>query len=167
MARFLAACRLLLLIPVIGCVLMTAGVVVMGLIRVVASTAAVLEKGDFSAKAGKTISLGVIEVIDLFLIGTVSYITAVGIYRLFIRKHDIALPMRLKIDSLKDLEDKIIGVIVAALAVAFLGQAAGSDEPAQLLNYGGGIALVIVALAFFIRQDGGARSAGSTPADES
>ena len=40
--------------------------------------------------------------------------------------------------------------MVAALAVAFLGQAAGSDEPAALLNYGGGIALVIAALAFFI-----------------
>ena len=62
--------------------------------------------------------------------------------------------MRLKINSLKDLEDKIIGVIVAALAVAFLGQAAGADEPAALLNYGGGIAVVIVALAFFMRQDG-------------
>jgi hypothetical protein len=43
---------------------------------------------------------------------------------------------------------------VAALAVAFLGQAAGSEEPAALLNYGGGIALVIVALAFFMRQNG-------------
>ena len=43
---------------------------------------------------------------------------------------------------------------MAALAVAFLGQAAGSDEPAALLNYGGGIAVVIAALAFFIRTDG-------------
>ena len=62
--------------------------------------------------------------------------------------------MRIKIASLKDLEDKIIGVLVAALAVAFLGQAAGSDEPEALLNYGGGIALVIAALAFFVSQGG-------------
>jgi uncharacterized membrane protein YqhA len=60
----------------------------------------------------------------------------------------------LKIDTLKDLEDKIIGVIVAALAVAFLGRAAGAEEAEALLNYGGGIALVIFALGFFIRQDG-------------
>jgi hypothetical protein len=39
--------------------------------------------------------------------------------------------------------------------VAFLGQAAGSDEPAALLNYGGGIALVIAALAFFMSYGGG------------
>jgi uncharacterized membrane protein YqhA len=61
--------------------------------------------------------------------------------------------MRLKIENLKDLEDKIIGVIVAALAVAFLGQAAGADTPDALLNYGGGIALVIAALAFFTRYE--------------
>ncbi len=99
-------------------------------------------------------SLAVIEIIDLFLIGTVAYIAAVGLYRLFISDSKVEMPMRLKINTLKDLEDKILGVLVAALAVAFLGQAAGSDEPAALLNYGGGIALVIAALAFFMRQNG-------------
>ncbi len=84
-----------------------------------------------------------------------AYITAAGLYKLFISNTHIELPTRLKINSLKDLEDKIIGVVVAALAVAFLGQAAGSDEPAALLNYGGGIALVIAALAFFINYGGG------------
>ena len=39
--------------------------------------------------------------------------------------------------------------------MAFLGQAAGSDEPAALLNYGGGIALVIAALAFIISYGSG------------
>ena len=36
--------------------------------------------------------------------------------------------------------------------MAFLGKAAG-EQPEALLNYGAGIALVIVALAFFMRQD--------------
>jgi uncharacterized membrane protein YqhA len=113
----------------------------------------VIQKGDFSAKAAKNLSLSVIEIIDLFLIGTVAYIAAVGLYKLFIGKTGIRLPMRLRIETLKDLEDKIIGVIVAALAVAFLGHAA-VDEASELLNYGGGIALVIVALAFFMKTGG-------------
>ena len=158
MTRFLAVCRFLLVLPVIGCVLLTAGVVIMGMGRIATAGVELFHAGDFSAKAAKTMSLAVIEIIDLFLIGTVAYIAAVGIYKLFISDTEVELPMRLKIRSLKDLEDKIIGIIVAALAVAFLGQAAGSDEPAALLNYGGGIALVIVALAFFIRQDGKERS---------
>ena len=33
-------------------------------------------------------------------------------------------------------------------------QVLATDEPEQLLNYGGGIALVIAALAFFLRQPG-------------
>ncbi len=154
MTRFLAACRFLLVVPVIGCVLLTAGVVVMGMGRIVTAGVQLVRAGDFSQKAAKTMSLAVIEIIDLFLIGTVAYITAVGIYKLFISKSDIELPMRLKINTLKDLEDKIIGVLVAALAVAFLGQAAGAETPEALLNYGGGIALVIAALAFFVRQGG-------------
>jgi uncharacterized membrane protein YqhA len=155
MTRFLAACRHLLIVPVIGCVLLTAGTVMMGIIRIVTAGVKLVRAGDYSAKAAKIMSLAVIEIIDLFLVATVAYITAVGLYQLFISSTQIELPIRLKINSLKDLEDKIIGVVVAALAVAFLGQAAGSDEPAALLNYGGGIALVIAALAFFISYGGG------------
>ncbi len=154
MTRFLAACRFLLVVPVIGCVLLTAGVVIMGMGRIVTAGMQLVRAGDFSQKAAKTMSLAVIEIIDLFLIGTVAYITAVGLYKLFISNQKIEMPMRLKINSLKDLEDKIIGVLVAALAVAFLGQAAGTDEPEALLRYGGGIALVVAALAYFMRQDG-------------
>ncbi len=152
MTRFLAACRYLLVVPIVGCVLLTAGIVLMGMARIVAAGAQLVREGDLSANAAKMMSLAVIEIIDLFLIGTVSYITAVGLYKLFISNSEIELPVRLKIHSLKDLEDKIIGVVVAALAVAFFGQAVGASELSALLNYGGGIALVIAALAFFTRQ---------------
>ena len=152
MTRFLAACRYLLVIPIIGCVALTAGVVLMGMAHILTAGAQIVRDGDVSAKAAKMVSLAVIEIIDLFLIGTVSYITAVGLYKLFISNAEIALPVRLKIHSMKDLEDKIIGVVVAALAVAFFGQAVGASDLAVLLHYGGGIALMIAALTFFVRQ---------------
>ena len=154
MTSFLAACRFLLVVPVIGCVLLTAGIVIMGMGRIGTAAVQLVRAGDFSQKAAKTMSLAVIEIIDLFLIGTVAYIAAVGLYKLFISSQEVEMPMRLKINTLKDLEDKIIGVLVAALAVAFLGQAAGHDEPEALLRYGGGIALVVAALAYFMRQGG-------------
>ena len=150
----LIACRLVLFLPVIGCLLLTLGAMLMGMARIVTAGIALIEKGDFSQKATKAMATAVIEIIDLFLVGTVAYITALGIYKLFISTTDMELPFRLKIGSLKELEDKIVGVIVAALAVAFLGQAAGAEDPAKLLNYGGGIALVIAALAFFIHPIG-------------
>ena len=92
--RILAACRYLLVVPVIGCVLLTAGVVVMGFGRIVTAGYRLAVAGDFSAKAAKTMSLAVIEIIDLFLIGTVSYIAAVGLYKLFIDATGVRLPMR-------------------------------------------------------------------------
>ena len=150
-ANALTSCRFLLVIPVVGCVLLTVGAVVMGFGRILTASTALLRAGDFSDKTAKTVAVAVIEIIDLFLVGTVAYITALGLYRLFVSTIEIELPMRLKINTLKDLEDKIIGVIVAALAVAFLGQAAGAEEPQALLNYGGGIAFVIFALGFFVR----------------
>jgi uncharacterized membrane protein YqhA len=162
MTRFLMASRFLLTLPVVGCVLLTAGAVLMGMGRIFSAAVALMAAGDVSPKAAKTMALAVIEIIDLFLVATVAYITAVGIYKLFISDVKIELPIRLKINSLKDLEDKIIGVIVAALAVAFLGRAAGNADPEGLLNYGGGIALVVAALAFFMRQDGKGSSEGGT-----
>ena len=152
LVRFLAASRFLLVIPVTGCVLLTFGIVLMGFGRIVTAGVKVVQAGDLSAKAAKTMAPAVLEIIDLFLIGTVAYITAVGLYKLFISSDEIRLPTRLKINNLKDLEDKIIGVLVAALAVAFLGHATGSDQPADLLNYGGGMALVIAALAYFVNS---------------
>jgi uncharacterized membrane protein YqhA len=152
MTRFLAACRYLLVIPIIGCVLLTAGIVVMGMGRILITGTELVRNGDMSAKAAKMMSLAAIEIIDLFLIATVSYITAVGLYKLFISNSEIELPVRLNINSLKNLENKIIGVIVAALAVAFFGQVVATSDLAALLHYGGGIALMIAALAFFMRQ---------------
>ena len=67
MIRFLAACRYLLVVPVIGCVLLTLGVVLMGAARIVTAGINVVQAGDVSAKAAKTMSLAVIEIIDLFL----------------------------------------------------------------------------------------------------
>ena len=92
MTRFLAACRHLLIIPVIGCVFLTAGTVLMGIVRIVTAGAKLVRAGDYSAKAAKIMALAVIEIIDLFLVATVAYITAVGLYRLFISNTKIELP---------------------------------------------------------------------------
>ena len=107
MKRFLVISRYLLIIPVIGSVLLTAAVVIMAMGRIFTAGLKPFLEGDFSVKASKQLSIGVIEIIDLFLVGTVAYITAIGLYKLFISKTEIDLPMRLKINSLKDLEDKI------------------------------------------------------------
>jgi len=58
----------------------------------------------------------------------VAYINGLGLWMLFIADKEDELPIRLKIKTLKDLEDKIIGVLVAVLAVSFLGQVSEADD---------------------------------------
>ena len=149
----------MIIIPVLGCVLITAGMVIMGLGRIIDGFIIHLTKFEFTPKAAKSMTINVIEIIDLFLVATVAYIVAVGLYKLFISKEEIQLPVRLTINNMADLENKIIGVLVAALAVTFLGFAA-SEEPKELLKIGGGIAMVIVALAFFTRYNVKSKSNG-------
>jgi uncharacterized membrane protein YqhA len=165
MGKFLAACRFLLVVPVLGSVALAIAAVLMGAARVVGAIGGLLAKGEFDAKAAKDTSVFVIEVIDLFLIGTVAYITAVGLYKLFISRTDVVILRRVRIETVKDLEDKIIGVLVAALGIAFLGHAV-TDEPAELLNYGGGIAVVIAALGFFIKQPSKPKPSTESPDHE-
>jgi uncharacterized membrane protein YqhA len=112
MTQFLAACRYLLIVPVVGCIILTAGTVLMGIIRIGTAGVKLVSSGDYSAKAAKIMSLAVIEIIDLFLVATVAYITAAGLYKLFISNTQIELPTRLKINSLKDLEDKMSGFVM-------------------------------------------------------
>ena len=158
MEKFLNACRHLIWLPVIGCITLVLGAVIMGFGRIITGFIMHLSKMDFSAKAGKQLAIKVIEIIDLFLVATVAYITAVGLYKLFINK-DFKLPGLLKISNLNELESKIIGVIIAALAVSFLGQAA-EDNPKDILNIGIGIGAVVVSLALFVTLTSGKKKPG-------
>ena len=89
----------------------------------------------------------IVEYVHRFLIGTVLYITAVGLYQLFINQ--IQFPSWLKIDSTEELETNLIGVTIVVLAVNFMGVVFTHDA-ADLLQYGAGIALPIAALAVYI-----------------
>ncbi len=152
--RILEISRYLLILPVIGSLLLTVAVVVMGLGLTMVRGWELLSNPDFSEGTAKVLSVSVIQAIDLFLVGALGYITAVGLYKLFISQEEEQLLKRIKIDKLADLENKIIGVVVAALAVGYLGQAVEAKDPQEVLYTGAGIALVIGALCLFIKFSG-------------
>jgi len=141
--------RYLLVIPVIGSLLLTAGVVLMAAGLIVERSWHLIQNGEVSVKAAKIMSFTVIQTIDFFLVGALGYITAVGIYNLFIASKEDQI-QRIRITKLKDLEDKIIGVVVAALAVAFLGSVTEASDARDTLFSGAAVALVISSLCLFI-----------------
>ncbi len=130
------------------------GVVFMGLGVVLTQGWNLLRQGEFSPKGAKQLTLTVIESIDMFLVGAISYIVAVGLYKLFITQDEQQILKRVKIEKLADLENKIIGVVVVAMAVGFLGKATEAVDALAVLQGGVGVAVVIVALCLFLKFSG-------------
>ena len=85
-----------------------------------------------------------LQVLDLYLVGTVLLITAIGLYELFIG--DVQLPDWLVIRSLSDLKAKIVDVIVLVIGIKFLEKLAKGGEAIDLLWYGLGSAAVMAVL---------------------
>lgn len=152
MTSFLLKTRYLIIIPILGLALAASLFFILGgfgLIRLLIEFLSnLLGFTEPAAEAGSgVIIFEVVEYVHTFLIGTVLYITAMGLYQLFI--HEIDFPEWLKIDNTEELETNLIGVTVVVLAVNFMGAIfAGGTE--NLLQYGAGIALPIAALGAFI-----------------
>src|ERR1700744_707963 len=92
---------------------------------------------------------------DLFLIGATALISAIGFYELFIgdiqvRGRDV-LPGWLAMHDLNDLKSRVVSMIVLVLAVTFAEEAVASPDALHLLEFGGAIPVVIIALTVFVR----------------
>ena len=109
----------------------------------------IITQGEISSKMAKKLVVSMIEVIDLFLLGTVFYITSLGLYELFIDTH-IEVPKWLEIRTIDDLKARLISVVVVVLGVVFLGQAVSWDGESNLLPFGASIGIVIAPLTFFL-----------------
>lgn len=92
-----------------------------------------------------------IELADAFLLATVLYVMAMGLYELFIDDR-IPLPRWLEIHDLDDLKVKLVGVVVVVMGVLFLGSVVSADSAQELALRGIGIAAVIAALTFFVSK---------------
>jgi uncharacterized membrane protein YqhA len=145
--KILTASRYITLIAVLGSFLAALTSLVAGGIKAVMVVVSIFQVSAKSP-AAKEIALAFIEVIDLFLIGTVFYIIALGLYELFIDDH-LELPAWLVIRNLDDLKAKLISGIVVIMGVYFLGVLIEGDGHVDLLRLSASIALMIAALTFF------------------
>jgi uncharacterized membrane protein YqhA len=146
MARVLSAARYVVILGVIACAL-GALLLFVGALAQLVLVAATFFTGLGTSKEIKALAVNEIFLADITLIATALFLVAVGLYELFISKID--LPVGVTVVSLDDLKDKLMGVIIVALAVSFLAQIAVWDGKTDLLSYGGSIALVILALGAF------------------
>lgn len=101
--------------------------------------------GEFALK--ETI-VEVLTAVDGILLGTVLLVIGYGLYELFIDS-EIEVPLWLRVRDLDDLKSKLIGVVVAILAVVFVGVFVDSNRSEDVISYGVGAGALVVGLAIF------------------
>ena len=90
----------------------------------------------------------VLTAVDAILLGTVLLVIGYGLYELFIDA-DLDVPQWLRVYDLDDLKSKLIGVVVASVAVVFVGVFVDSNRASDVISYGVGAGAVVVGLAIF------------------
>ena len=92
--------------------------------------------------------VAVLTAVDAILLGTVLLVIGYGLYELFIDA-DLDVPTWLRVDDLDDLKSKLIGVVVAIIAVVFVGVFVDSNRADDVISYGVGAGALVVGLAIF------------------
>jgi uncharacterized membrane protein YqhA len=144
--------RYLFYLAVASTLLAAALVMLYGTVQIVDFVVELVRHGSIDQEWGAELRLTVIEVVDLFLIGTVLFVIAVGLYQLFATPM-MALPRWLLVHDVGDLERKLIGLVITVLSVVFLGQIVTWNGQRDLLGFGVGIGAVIAGLTFFLRHE--------------
>lgn len=146
LTRLLGHTKYLILLPVVGSLLSAVVIFVYDIISTVVIAYDVLTQGSFGASGLKAVAVAYVKLLDLFLLGTVLYIVALGLYQLFIDP-DIALPRWARVRSIDTLKEYVLNVVAVLIVVAFLAEAIEWDGGMDILGYGAAIALVVASVA--------------------
>lgn len=92
--------------------------------------------------------VSILTAIDTLLLATVLLVIGYGLYELFVDSN-VNLPPWLEIRTLDDLKAKLIGVVVAIIAVVFLGELVDATEPNNVMLIGIGAGSIVLGLAAF------------------
>jgi uncharacterized membrane protein YqhA len=147
--RALSASRYIVLIAVLGTLVASIALILYEAMVVVRFVVDAMREGVISPKAGKDLAVGLIEAVDVFLIGIVTYIICLGLYALFV-DDTLPLPRWLEIHDLDDLKNHLVSIVIAVLAVLFLREAVARSGSLDLLKLGAGLAFMIAALSFYL-----------------
>ena len=92
--------------------------------------------------------VSVLTAVDAILLGTVLLVIGYGLFELFI-DDELPVPLWLRVYDLDDLKSKLIGVVVAIIAVVFVGIFVDANRSADVISYGVGAGALVTGLAVF------------------
>ncbi len=140
--------RYVVILAVVAVLLLSMSLFLLGTVSaaqsIVRAWSSLLQRGDSNETE---IVVETLSVIGVMLRAVVFYIIGVGLYSLFITP--LNLTAALGMETLADLESKVISVVVVILAVKFLQQFVQWNQPVETMQYGLTMAAVILSLVFF------------------
>jgi uncharacterized membrane protein YqhA len=155
--RVLFLSRFVILIPVIGTLIASLGLLLYEAIVVLIAIEAALRGFANASRDSRVLAVGLIEAVDTFLIAIAIYLIGLGLYVLFV-DDTFPLPGQLEIRNLDDLKRNLVSIVIVVLAVLFLHEALTRDTGYDLLAFGAGLALVIAALTLYLGKDEGKKN---------
>lgn len=144
MKRIVGLTRYAVLVPAIASMVGALLLMIQGSIEMIVAVIDTI-LNDYGLK--QTI-VSVLTAVDAILLGTVLLVIGYGLYELFIDA-DLDVPNWLRVDDLDDLKSKLIGVVVAIIAVVFVGVFVDSNRADDVISYGVGAGALVVGLAIF------------------
>jgi uncharacterized membrane protein YqhA len=144
MRRLIEISRFAVVVPAISSVIGGIVLMILGSIGILKATVdTVLTRAPL-----KETIVAILTSIDSILLGTVLLVIGYGLYELFVDTN-LEIPEWLEINTLDDLKAKLTGVIVAIIAVVFVGLLVETKSSNDVLNYGIGAGAVVLALGAF------------------
>jgi uncharacterized membrane protein YqhA len=153
MRRMIELSRFVVAVPAFGSILGAITLMIIGTWEIIRS---IVKLFDTSIPIKESV-VTILTAVDTLLLATVLLVIGYGLYELFVDS-SVKLPPWLEIRSLDDLKAKLIGVVVAIIAVVFLGVLVDSKDPNEVMLIGIGAGAVVIGLAAFTyatKKDGG------------
>ena len=144
MRRFVELSRYVVILPVLGSLLGALTLMLIGTWEVFRSIIGIFN----SSSPLKDTVVGILTAVDTLLLATVLLVIGYGLYELFVDS-EVKLPPWLEIRDLDDLKNKLIGVVVAIIAVVFLGQLVDNNSSNDVFLAGAGSGALVLGLAAF------------------
>ena len=142
--KILELTRYAVVIPAVAAILGALLFMVQGSIEMLV----VVSEAIFDGSSLKQSIVDVLTAVDAILLGTVLLVIGYGLYELFVDT-EIKVPTWLRVDDLDDLKSKLIGVVVAIIAVVFVGIFVDANRADEIIEYGVGAGALVAALALF------------------
>ncbi|MEM1216181.1 MAG: YqhA family protein [Bacteroidota bacterium] len=90
-----------------------------------------------------------LKVLDAALLGVIFLLIGLGLFELFVAPIE-NLPKWYQIKNLDELKTKLLKMIIIVMGVSFTGRVVTWTGETNLLNYGVGMGVVILALSYFL-----------------